>query len=255
MATENYKSSYTGVEIDNAFTAIKALTNYLNAISSATGKVDPSLIKILASQISGVIPYADSAGTSIDSANASNARKGSALDLRITDVENGISGLEDIINNQPTISKLANTINDLTTLSGVNIYDLVFVQETQSVYIYGRGDKTKLTDWTCVSKGNIEDTTSGTKTIDCSHVAYYKLSSPTAITLKAVDLTKLPQGDRTTVITFPTTPSMTFTNTLGVYFKGDDCTNGVFTPVNADALYELNIWYNGFQWCGTVVKW
>ena len=255
MATENYKSAYTGVEIDNAFTAIKALTNYLNAISSATGKVDPSLIKILASQISGVIPYADSAGTSIDSANASNARKGSALDLRLTDVENRISGLEDIINNRPTISKLANTINDLVTLSNVNIYDLVFVQETQSVYIYGQGDKTKLTDWTCMSKGTIEDTTSGAKTIDCSHVAYYKLSSPTAITLKAVDLTKLPQGDRTTVLTFPTTPSMTFTNTLGVYFKGDDCANGVFTPVNADALYELNIWYNGFQWCGTVVKW
>ena len=255
MATENYKSAYTGVEIDNAFTAIKALTNYLNAINSTTGKVDPSLIKILASQISGVIAYAESSGTSVDSTNTSNAKNGSPLDLRITDVETGIAGLEDIINNRPTISKLANTIDDLATISDINIYDLVFVQETQSVYVFGQGDHTKLVDWTCVSKGSVSNTTSGAKTIDCSHVAYYNLGSPTGITLKAVDLTKLPQGDRTTVITFATTPSMTFTNTLGVYFKGDDCTNGVFTPVNADALYELNIWYNGFQWCGTVVKW
>lgn len=39
----------------------------------------------------------------------------------------------------------------------------------------------------------------------------------------------------------------TITNTLSIYFKGDDCVNGNFTPVT-NKTYELGVWWNGFTW-------
>lgn len=43
----------------------------------------------------------------------------------------------------------------------------------------------------------------------------------------------------------------TITNTAGVYFTGDECDSGVFTPV-ANKIYEMGIWWNGFNFQGVV---
>ena len=43
----------------------------------------------------------------------------------------------------------------------------------------------------------------------------------------------------------------TITNTLGAYFTGDDCVDGVFTPTSSKT-YELGIWWNGLKWQAVV---
>lgn len=47
------------------------------------------------------------------------------------------------------------------------------------------------------------------------------------------------------------TTATTLTNTLGAYFTGDDCVDGVFTPI-ANKTYELGIWWNGLAWQAVV---
>ena len=43
----------------------------------------------------------------------------------------------------------------------------------------------------------------------------------------------------------------TIENTVGVYYTGDDCDGGTFTPV-ANKIYELGIWWNGLSFQGVV---
>jgi hypothetical protein len=47
------------------------------------------------------------------------------------------------------------------------------------------------------------------------------------------------------------TTATTITNTAGVYFTGDDCKDGVLTPVK-NKVYELGIWWNGLSLQGVV---
>lgn len=43
----------------------------------------------------------------------------------------------------------------------------------------------------------------------------------------------------------------TITNTMGAYFTGDDCADGVFTP-SANKIYTVDIWWNGMSWQAAV---
>ena len=47
------------------------------------------------------------------------------------------------------------------------------------------------------------------------------------------------------------TTATTITNTLGAYFTGDDCVDGVFTPI-LSKKYDVGIWWNGLSWQAVV---
>lgn len=43
----------------------------------------------------------------------------------------------------------------------------------------------------------------------------------------------------------------TINDNLGIYFTGDDCTSGTFTP-STSKTYEVSIWWNGLSWQASV---
>lgn len=47
------------------------------------------------------------------------------------------------------------------------------------------------------------------------------------------------------------TTATTITNTLGAYFTGGDCVDGVFTPIPSKK-YDVGIWWNGISWQAVV---
>ena len=47
-----------------------------------------------------------------------------------------------------------------------------------------------------------------------------------------------------------TTPTI-INNTLNAFFKGDDCVNGIFTPMDTKT-YEMYLWWNGLSWNAVV---
>lgn len=56
---------------------------------------------------------------------------------------------------------------------------------------------------------------------------------------------------RYTIVFVSESMATTMTDNVGIYFTGDNTSNGVFTP-EAYATYELKIWWNGISWQGSV---
>ena len=104
----------------------------------------------------------------------------------------------------------------------------------------------------------IVDVTSGDKIIEISSL-YKNLEYRYLYASGITSLTLNPSSDLFTNDTelyysidfiSGTTPTQ-INNNLNVYFKGDDCLNGIFTPM-ATKNYEIGIWWNGIGWNAVV---
>ena len=109
--------------------------------------------------------------------------------------------------------------------------------------IASKGDKTEI----------IIDATSGNKSLSLSasnsntEWRYVYASGITSLTLSTIETLANTVEAYYTVMFISGTTATTITNTLGAYFSGDDCVEGVFTPA-ASKTYDLGIWWNGVKW-------
>ena len=99
----------------------------------------------------------------------------------------------------------------------------------------------------------IIDATSGNKSLSLSasnsntEWRYVYASGITSLTLSTIETLANTVEAYYTVMFISGTTATTITNTLGAYFSGDDCVEGVFTP-SASKTYDLGIWWNGVKW-------
>lgn len=97
------------------------------------------------------------------------------------------------------------------------------------------------------------DATSGNKnltfTADTSNSEwrYVYASGITSLALASSGISANTAEAYYSVVFLSGTTATTITNTLGAYFSGDDCVEGVFTP-SASKTYDLGIWWNGVKW-------
>ena len=101
------------------------------------------------------------------------------------------------------------------------------------------------------------DATSGSKapviSVDKSNTEYRYLyaSGITSLTLNTSDVYSNDTEAYYGIVFLSGTTATTIVNTLNAYFKGDDCLNGVFTPM-ATKTYEIGLWWNGLNWNAVV---
>ena len=97
------------------------------------------------------------------------------------------------------------------------------------------------------------DVTSGDKapkiTLETSNTEYRYLyaSGITSLTLDSSDTFANDSEAFYSFIFISGTTAIVINNTLNAFFKGDDCVNGVFTPI-ATKTYEMYLWWNGLSW-------
>lgn len=99
----------------------------------------------------------------------------------------------------------------------------------------------------------LEDSTTGSKVLAGKNSFEYRYTATDGITSLTLSTISTPVDSYSFKVIFKSgTTATTITNTLGVYFTGDGCVSGVFTPV-ASTIYNLQIQYNGFGWVGKVI--
>ena len=100
------------------------------------------------------------------------------------------------------------------------------------------------------------DATSGSKslmlTLDNSNTEwrYTYASGITSLTLATGAFSSDVEAYYSIVFKSGTTAT-TIVNSLGAYFTGDDCVDGIFTP-SAVKTYDVGIWWNGMSWQAVV---
>lgn len=101
------------------------------------------------------------------------------------------------------------------------------------------------------------DTTSGAKSLTLTtgnsntEWRYTSASGITSLTLNDSGTFEATTEAYYTILFISGSTATTITNTMEAHFTGDDCTDGVFTPV-ANKTYEVGIWWNGLMWQAVV---
>lgn len=101
------------------------------------------------------------------------------------------------------------------------------------------------------------DATSGAKSLSLStsnsntEWRYVYASGIASLTLNDSGTFEATSEAYYTVVFISGSTATTITNTMEAHFTGDDCIDGVFTPV-ANKTYEVGIWWNGLLWQAVV---
>lgn len=248
-----YQSKYSGKQIDNSVIAALNLTNYQNALNS-NGVLDITKLRILASKLLGNVPssdYATTAGTATSATSATSAVKADIADstkiiaLYKARDEQNLSHVLPIVNIGGFIL-LENTNSlYLKVVNGTNLSSCV-----QLASGIGEPQSTLVPPYTDRYQVIINALYGNTYALpNTKRVVSLIITLPTA--------SELPLSETITNLTFTTHADVGATLTINggtVVFKGEDISNGTFTP-QENTTYELSIWYNGTLWVGSVVKW
>lgn len=245
-----YQSKYSGKQIDNTVISTLNLTNYQQALK-ADGVLDVTKLKLLANKLEGDVPsatYAQTAGKATSATTAESADLAENTNLinfnTATDEQNLLQVVADA--DVGKFIQLATTNSIYFKIKeGANLSCCVQVSsgigEPTATLISGFTDRYNVSI-SCLS-GNVYALDNSKKTVSLT------ITLPTA--------SEMLLSETITSLTFSTHASITPTLTINggtIVFKGEDVTSGVFSP-QANATYEISIWYNGSLWVGSAVKW
>lgn len=99
----------------------------------------------------------------------------------------------------------------------------------------------------------IVDATSGAKTIQLTlensntEWRYVYASGISSLKIESSETLSNNEEAYYSVVFTSGTYATTITNSLGVYFTGDDCVDGMFIP-SSTKTYDVGIWWNGLSW-------
>lgn len=242
-----YQSQYSGKQIDNAVVGILNLTNYQQALKS-NGTLDNTKLKLLANKLEGDVPsatYAQTAGVATSSTTAQTS----------------------VTSERLTILTAQDEANLLSLISSADIGRFIKLQTTNSLYAKVKAG-TNLSCCVQICSGIGEPTATLASgftdrynvSISCLSGSVYALDSSKkaiSLTITLPTTSEMLLSETITSLTFSTLASIVPTLTINggtIVFKGEDTVNGTFSP-QANATYEISIWYNGSLWVGSVVKW
>ena len=242
-----YQSKYSGKQIDNAVINTLSLTNYKQALKS-DGTLDNTKLKLLADKVEGNVPlatYAQTAGSATSATTATTAQTSELLEILIAQDETQL----------------------LSLISSADVGRFIKLQTTNSLYAKVKaGANLSCCVQICSGIGEPTATLASGFTdrynvsISCLSGSVYALDSSkkaTSLTITLPTTSEMLLSETITSLTFSTLASIVPTLTINggtIVFKGEDAVNGTFSP-QANATYEISIWYNGSLWVGSVIKW
>ena len=242
-----YQSKYSGKQIDNAVINTLSLTNYKQALKS-DGTLDNTKLKLLADKVEGNVPlatYAQTAGSATSATTATTAQTSELLEILIAQDETQL----------------------LSLISSADVGRFIKLQTTNSLYAKVKaGANLSCCVQICSGIGEPTATLASGFTdrynvsISCLSGSVYALDSSkkaTSLTITLPTTSEMLLSETITSLTFSTLTSIVPTLTINggtIVFKGEDAVNGTFSP-QANATYEISIWYNGSLWVGSVIKW
>lgn len=248
-----YQSQFSGKEIDNAVRGTITLTNYNQALTS-DGILDTSKLKLLGDKILGAVASAQYATTATSAETANSAQTSTIAQF---------ANVAQLL----TIQIAKNETQLLSFISKAEIGQFIRLSTTNSLYVKvtsgsnlsccvqvcsGLGTPTATPDPIVSDRYNVS--------ISCLTGDAYALSSDKkaiSLTITLPTASEMLLNETITSLAFSTHDSITPTLTINggtIVFKGEDVTSGVFSP-QANATYEISIWYNGSLWVGSAVKW
>ena len=119
--------------------------------------------------------------------------------------------------------------------------------------IYNNEEAAMLSDVNALKPIITVDTTSGAKSLTLTtgnsntEWRYTSASGITSLTLNDSGTFEASTEAYYTILFISGSTATTITNTMEAHFTGDECEDGVFTPV-ANKTYEVGIWWNGLMW-------